>query len=87
VDLLDHRPLELGSLSFSTAQACDFEDDDLNQLQWRDDDHLHSLPRLYQDPRRRQHLARAAFEAALNPEYSWDAIAGRFDDLFAELAQ
>jgi glycosyltransferase involved in cell wall biosynthesis len=41
---------------------------------------------LYRDPPRRQQLAEAAYQAALNPEYSWDAIAERFDHLFAELA-
>lgn len=46
-----------------------------------------ALDNLYHNPQRRQHLAQAAFAAAQNPEYSWDAIAGRFDDLFAELAQ
>jgi D-inositol-3-phosphate glycosyltransferase len=46
-----------------------------------------ALNHLYDDPRRRQHLGRAAYEAALKPEYSWDSIAARFDDLFAELAQ
>ena len=44
-----------------------------------------ALNRLYADPQRRQQLARAAFEAAQNPEYEWDAIAARFDKLFAEL--
>ena len=46
-----------------------------------------ALDNLYRNPQRRQQLAQAAFEAALNPEYSWDAIAERFDGLFAELAQ
>jgi glycosyltransferase involved in cell wall biosynthesis len=45
-----------------------------------------ALDKLYADPQRRQQLAQAAFEAAQNPDYSWDAIAARFDDLFAELA-
>jgi D-inositol-3-phosphate glycosyltransferase len=44
-----------------------------------------ALENLYRDPQRRQRLARAAFEAAQNPEYSWDAIAERFDRLFREL--
>ena len=44
-----------------------------------------ALNRLYLDPQHRQQLAQAAFEAAQNPEYEWDAIAGRFDRLFAEL--
>jgi glycosyltransferase involved in cell wall biosynthesis len=46
-----------------------------------------ALDNLYSDPQRRQQLAQAAYQAALNPEYSWDTIADRFDDLFAELAQ
>jgi glycosyltransferase involved in cell wall biosynthesis len=46
-----------------------------------------ALGNLYDNPQRRQQLAQAAFEAAQNPAYSWDTIAGRFDDLFAELAQ
>ena len=45
-----------------------------------------ALANLYDNPQRRQQLAHAAYEAALNPEYSWDAVADRFDDLFAELA-
>ena len=44
-----------------------------------------ALDNLYRNPQRRQQLAHAAFEAARNPEYSWDAIAERFDDLFTEL--
>jgi hypothetical protein len=39
------------------------------------------------NPQRRQQRAQAAHQAALNPEYAWDAIAKRFDDLFAELAR
>jgi glycosyltransferase involved in cell wall biosynthesis len=46
-----------------------------------------ALGRLYDDPQRRRQLAQAAHEAALNPDYAWDAIAARFDDLFAELAR
>jgi D-inositol-3-phosphate glycosyltransferase len=46
-----------------------------------------ALNNLYCNPQRRRQLAQAAYQAALNPEYSWDAIANRFDDLFAELAQ
>jgi glycosyltransferase involved in cell wall biosynthesis len=46
-----------------------------------------ALDNLYRDPQRRQHLAQAAHQAALNPDYAWDAIAERFDDLFAELAK
>jgi D-inositol-3-phosphate glycosyltransferase len=51
------------------------------------EDVAQALDNLYDDPQRRQQLAQAAYEAALNPEYAWDTIAGRFDDLFAELAQ
>ena len=47
----------------------------------------HALGNLYEDPRRRQQLAQAAFTAAQNPEYSWDAIAEQFDALFVTLAQ
>jgi D-inositol-3-phosphate glycosyltransferase len=46
-----------------------------------------ALGNLYQDPGRRQDLARAAFAAAREPQYSWDAIADRFDRLFGELAK
>jgi D-inositol-3-phosphate glycosyltransferase len=46
-----------------------------------------ALDNLYRDPQRRQQLAQAACQAALNPDYTWDAIAERFDDLFAELAR
>jgi glycosyltransferase involved in cell wall biosynthesis len=46
-----------------------------------------ALDNLYHDPQRRQQLAHAAYQAAQNPEYSWDTIAERFDDLFAELAR
>jgi glycosyltransferase involved in cell wall biosynthesis len=46
-----------------------------------------ALDNLYANPQRRQQLARAAHEAALTPDYAWDAIAGRFDDLFTELAR
>lgn len=44
-----------------------------------------ALDNLYCNPQRRQQLAQAAFEAAQTPEYSWDAIAERFGDLFTEL--
>ena len=44
-----------------------------------------ALNRLYVDPQRCAQLAQAAFEAAQNPEHEWDAIAERFDKLFAEL--
>jgi glycosyltransferase involved in cell wall biosynthesis len=46
-----------------------------------------ALDNLYSNPQRRQQLAQAAHQAALNPDYAWDVIAKRFDDLFAELAQ
>jgi glycosyltransferase involved in cell wall biosynthesis len=46
-----------------------------------------ALEHLYRDPQHRQHLAQAAYQAALNPEYTWDAIAERFDGLFAEMAR
>jgi D-inositol-3-phosphate glycosyltransferase len=46
-----------------------------------------ALENLYANPQRRQQLAQAAHEAALNPDYAWDAIAERFDDLFAELVR
>ena len=46
-----------------------------------------ALDNLYSNPQHRQQLAQAAHQAALNPDYAWDAIAERFDDLFAELAR
>jgi D-inositol-3-phosphate glycosyltransferase len=46
-----------------------------------------ALENLYGNPQARQQLAQAAYQAALNPEYSWDAIAARFDNLFDELTQ
>jgi D-inositol-3-phosphate glycosyltransferase len=46
-----------------------------------------ALDNLYRSPSRRQELARAAFAAAQNPEYSWDAIARQFDELFVGLAR
>lgn len=46
-----------------------------------------ALDKLYHDPQRRQQLAQAAFEAAQNPDYAWEAIAERFDRLFGELAR
>jgi glycosyltransferase involved in cell wall biosynthesis len=45
-----------------------------------------ALGRLYDNPQRRQQLAQAAHDAALNPAYTWDTIAARFDNLFAEVA-
>ena len=47
----------------------------------------HALENLYRDTRRRQRLAKEAFTAAWNPEYSWDAIAERFDAMFVTLAR
>jgi D-inositol-3-phosphate glycosyltransferase len=44
-----------------------------------------ALQNLYGDPHRRQQLAQAAYQAAINPDYSWDSIAARFEKLFAEL--
>jgi glycosyltransferase involved in cell wall biosynthesis len=46
-----------------------------------------ALENLYGDPQRSRQLAQAAYQAALNPEYSWDSIAERFDELFAEMAR
>ena len=46
-----------------------------------------ALGNLYDDPQRCRQLAQAAYQAALNPQYSWDAVAERFEALFAELAQ
>jgi glycosyltransferase involved in cell wall biosynthesis len=45
-----------------------------------------ALNNLYDNPQRRRQLAQAAYDAAQNPEYAWDSIAERFDELFAELA-
>jgi D-inositol-3-phosphate glycosyltransferase len=46
-----------------------------------------ALGRLYDDPQRCQRLAQAAYQAALNPDYTWDSIAARFDELFAEMVR
>jgi D-inositol-3-phosphate glycosyltransferase len=46
-----------------------------------------ALENLYRDPARRRDLAEAAWRAAQNPAYSWDAIAGEFEHLFAALAR
>ena len=46
-----------------------------------------ALGKLYDNPQRRQQLAQGAYEAALNPDYAWDAIAEQFDDLFVELTR
>lgn len=45
-----------------------------------------AMENLYANPRRRRQLARAAFKAAQNPLYAWDAITKQFDDLFVALA-
>ena len=45
-----------------------------------------ALDTLYSDPQRRRQLSQAAYDAVLNPEYAWDAIAERFDELFIEMA-
>jgi D-inositol-3-phosphate glycosyltransferase len=45
-----------------------------------------AMNNLYYNPQYRQQLAHAAFETAQKPEYSWDAITERFNDLFIELA-
>ncbi len=46
-----------------------------------------ALGNLHDNPQRRQQLAQAAHEAAQNPDTTWDAIAARFDKLFAEMVQ
>jgi D-inositol-3-phosphate glycosyltransferase len=46
-----------------------------------------ALNNLYYDPARREKLAKAAFENAQKPEFSWNAIPERFNDLFIELTQ
>jgi glycosyltransferase involved in cell wall biosynthesis len=46
-----------------------------------------ALGKLYDNPQRRRQLAQAAHQAGQNPDTTWDAIAARFDDLFAELAR
>jgi len=46
-----------------------------------------AIGNLYDNPQRCQQLAQAAYQAALNPDYTWDAIAERFDGLFSELAR
>jgi len=46
-----------------------------------------ALNNLYYDPVRCEKLAQAAFENAQKPEFSWDAIPERFNDLFIELTQ
>lgn len=44
-----------------------------------------ALQKLYDDSHHRQQLAQAAYRAAMNPDYSWDSIAARFEILFAEI--
>jgi D-inositol-3-phosphate glycosyltransferase len=44
-----------------------------------------SLENLYGDPARRRELAQAAFRAAQNPAYCWDAIACEFERLFVSV--
>jgi D-inositol-3-phosphate glycosyltransferase len=44
-----------------------------------------ALQRLYEDPQHCRELAQAAYQAAMNPDYSWDSIAARFEALFAEV--
>ncbi|HEU0081531.1 MAG TPA: glycosyltransferase family 4 protein, partial [Bradyrhizobium sp.] len=44
-----------------------------------------ALENLYRDPQHRRQLAQAAYRSAINPDYSWDSIAARFDDLFAKI--
>lgn len=44
-----------------------------------------SLNSLYADPLCCQRFAQLSFTAAQNPKYSWDTIAGQFDELFLSL--
>lgn len=46
-----------------------------------------ALENVYHDPRRRQELSQAAFATTQKAEYSWDAVARRFDDLFVAMAK
>jgi glycosyltransferase involved in cell wall biosynthesis len=46
-----------------------------------------ALENLYCDPRRRRELSQAAFATTQRAEYSWDAVARRFDDLFVAMAK
>jgi glycosyltransferase involved in cell wall biosynthesis len=46
-----------------------------------------ALDRLYADPARHAALSRAAADAALDPEFSWDTITRQFAELFISLAQ
>jgi len=45
-----------------------------------------ALENLYSNPELRQRLAHAGFALTHRPEYSWQGIPDRFDDLFVELA-
>ena len=46
-----------------------------------------ALNNLYEDPHRRQELARLSFAAVQNPQYSWDSIAEQVDQLFIALSK
>jgi len=46
-----------------------------------------AMNNLYEDPYRRQELARLSVAAVQNPRYSWDSIADQFDDLFVALSR
>jgi glycosyltransferase involved in cell wall biosynthesis len=46
-----------------------------------------ALERLYSNPRHAERLARAGLALTQKPEYCWDFIPQRFDDLFVSLAQ
>jgi glycosyltransferase involved in cell wall biosynthesis len=46
-----------------------------------------ALENVYRDPRRRQELSQAAFAMAQKTEYSWDAVAQQFGDLFVAMAK
>ncbi len=46
-----------------------------------------ALESLYRNPQHRQTLSRAAYDAARNPAYSWDAIALQFEALFLRLTR
>ncbi len=45
----------------------------------------HALERLYRDERERERWGESAFRKANCPEYRWDAIAARWDQLFCDL--
>jgi hypothetical protein len=44
-----------------------------------------ALENLYCDVGRRRWVGQAGRDAALNPDYSWDAIAHRFERVFVEI--